>query len=179
MNRRIGVLAAAAAIGLLALTGCSAGGAGGYRAVAPHPSASTQASAPVDLKTASTTLGTVVVDGKGLTVYVFDKDTADSGKSVCSGQCAAIWPAVITTSSSPRVDGVTGTVGTIPALSGGRQVTLDGLPLYTFSGDSSAGDVKGQGYMGIWWVVGADGVKMAPAPTAQKTSGTGSGMYSK
>ena len=176
MHTRIGIAVAAAAIGLLTLAGCSSGaGTSPYSTSSstPSSSASPLAAGSLDLKTASTMLGTVVVDGTGLTVYVFDKDTANSGKSVCSGQCAPIWPAVTTTSATPSVDGVTGTVGTIPALAGGRQVTLDGLPLYTFSGDASAGDVKGQGFMGIWWVVGANGTKM------MSTGTSGSGMYSK
>jgi predicted lipoprotein with Yx(FWY)xxD motif len=55
---------------------------------------------------------------------------------------------------------VTGTVATITGANGAKQVTLNGLPLYTFAGDSAAGDVTGQGVGKIWWVVGADGTKI-------------------
>ncbi len=164
MHRRIGIALAAAAIGLLTLAGCSSGAGGNlysHSTTSSSTGSSTGALAgSVDLKTASTSLGTVVVDGKGLTVYVFDKDTANSGKSACSGVCAKQWPAVTTTSSTPSVTGVTGKVGTFSAAAGGEQVTLNGLPLYTYAGDSSAGDVMGQGIAGSWWVVGPDGTKM-------------------
>ncbi|WP_431220652.1 COG4315 family predicted lipoprotein [Leifsonia xyli] len=123
------------------------------------------------LKTGSTTLGKVVVDGTGRTAYVFDKDTAGSGKSVCSGACASQWPAIDTTSDHPTVDGVTGTVGTITGVNGKKQVTLNGWPLYTYAGDSSAGDVTGQGFAKIWWVVGPDGAKITSASSTSGSSG--------
>jgi predicted lipoprotein with Yx(FWY)xxD motif len=81
--------------------------------------------------------------------------------SACAGQCIAQWPAVVADSSTPKVDGVTGKVGTITGTDGKLQVTVNGLPLYTFAGDSSAGDVTGQGVGGIWWAVGADGNKIS------------------
>jgi predicted lipoprotein with Yx(FWY)xxD motif len=177
MRTRFAALAAAAAaVTLLALAGCSGGAGtsllyGGSGSPAPSHSATS-----AGLSTAKTSLGTIVVDGSGMTVYVFDKDTRGSGTSSCSGTCAAQWPALETNSAKPQVSGVTGTVGTIPALDGGKQLTLDGWPLYTFAGDSSAGDVTGQGLGGIWWVVGPDGAKIGAAAT---TGGAGSGGYSK
>ena len=155
MNKRFLVTAGAAAVALLALAGCSSGTGGGEASstsssATAAPSGSDSAAA---LKTADTSLGTVVVDGTGLTVYVFDKDTQNSGKSSCSGACVAQWPAVESDSATPSVQGVTGTVGTITGVDGKQQVTLDGWPLYTFAGDSSAGDVTGQGVGGIWWAV--------------------------
>ncbi|MGO4385394.1 COG4315 family predicted lipoprotein [Specibacter sp. RAF43] len=128
------------------------------------------AAAPV-LKTASASLGTVVVNGRGLTVYVFDHDQANAGSSTCFGSCIALWPAVTTTEATPRVAGVTGTVGTIIRPDGARQVTLNGLPLYTYAPDAKPGDVMGQGFGGIWWVVAADGTKM----TSVAGGGGGSG----
>jgi len=178
-HRRTAALAAAAAAALLALAGCSATGGGSLystpsSAGGTSASSSAPASSAAALKTASTSLGTVVVDGKGLTAYVFDKDTPNSGTSACSGTCAAQWPAIETDSAKPAVTGVTGTVGTITGVNGKKQVTLDGRPLYTFAGDSSAGDVTGQGLGGIWWVVAPDGTKIGSAPTS-----TGSGGYTK
>lgn len=111
------------------------------------------------LSTASSSLGTIVVDSTGRTVYVFDNDTANSGKSACEGNCSATWPAV-TTTGTPTATGVTGTLGTITLPDGAKQVTLNGLPLYRYAPDSAAGDVNGQGVGGIWWVVGANGAKI-------------------
>ena len=174
---RFAALAAGAAAVLLALAACSTTGGGGYSAPAsssPSTSTSSGASAAgaTALKTGSTTLGTVVVDGKGLTAYVFDKDTAGSGTSVCSGQCATQWPAIEAGSDHPTVQGVTGTVGTITGVDGKKQVTLDGHPLYTYAGDSSAGDDTGQGFGGIWWVVAPDGTKITSS-SSTPTSGSG------
>lgn len=174
---RFAALAAGAAAVLLALAACSTTGGGGYSApVSSSPSTSTSSGASAAgataLKTGSTTLGTVVVDGKGLTAYVFDKDTAGSGMSVCSGQCATQWPAIEARSDHPTVQDVTGTVGTITGVDGKKQVTLDGHPLYTYAGDSSAGDVTGQGFGGIWWVVAPDGTKITSS-SSTPTSGSG------
>ena len=111
------------------------------------------------LTTAESDLGTIVVDDKGMTVYVFDNDTQGSGQSSCGGQCLANWPPV-TADQAPTLDGVTGDVDTITATDGSTQVTLDGWPLYYFAGDSAAGDTNGQAVSDIWWVVGADGKKI-------------------
>ena len=125
----------------------------------PSPSGASSADS-ASLATATTSLGTVVVDGRGMTVYVFDKDTAGTATSACTGGCATKWPAVTTTSATPQVTGVTGTVATITGADGSKQVTLNGLPLYFYAGDSAAGDVNGQGVGGIWWVVAPDGSKI-------------------
>lgn len=166
MRRTIAPALAAAAIAVFALAGCTSGGsAGGYSAgsspsASASPSQGGNASTSNDLGTASTSLGTVVVDGKGLTVYVFDKDTANSGKSSCTGACLNAWPPVTSSSATPSVSGVTGKVGTIVTPSGKHQITLNGLPLYTYSGDGAKGDVNGQGVQGIWWAVSPSGDKV-------------------
>ena len=112
------------------------------------------------LTTADSDLGEIVVDGEGMTVYMFDNDTQGGDASTCEGQCAANWPAVTTDSDDPTVDGVTGEIGTISGVDGETQVTLNGWPLYYFAGDSAAGDVNGQGVNGVWWVLTPDGEKV-------------------
>jgi predicted lipoprotein with Yx(FWY)xxD motif len=161
MSNRIAAAAAAAVLSIVALAGCSAGsGAGSAASDSPRTHSSASASSdPAALRVASSSLGDVVVDGKGMTVYVFDKDAAGR-PSACSGQCATLWPAVTTTSATPSVDGVTGTVGTAATADGGKQVTIGGLRLYTFAQDAAAGDVAGQGFGGVWWAVGASGSKV-------------------
>jgi len=164
------VVAALATIGLAGCASSGGGGdtAGGSPAPAATASPTPSAGAP-DLATATTPLGTVVVDSAGMTVYFFDKDTAGSGTSACTGACLANWPPVTTPSTTPTADGVTGDLGTIPTPDGKMQVTLQGLPLYTYAGDKAAGDVTGQGVNNIWWVVSPSGEKVTQAPT----SGTG------
>jgi predicted lipoprotein with Yx(FWY)xxD motif len=165
MIKRSMMYIGAAVIVASALAGCSStspqSGSG--------PSDESSSSAPASgsaLGTASTTLGTVVVDGKGMTVYYYKKDVKDSGKSTCSGQCLALWPAVVAPSTNPQVDGVTGTVGTITRDDGTMQVTVNGLPVYTYAKDNAAGDVTGQGVGGVWYVLAPSGDEITSAPKA-------------
>jgi predicted lipoprotein with Yx(FWY)xxD motif len=155
----------AAALGLLALAGCGSSTYG--NGSASGSSSSSGGTAGAVLSTAASPLGEIAVAADGRTVYVFDKDTADAGTSACSGACAANWPAVIADTAEPAVDGVTGKVGTITRDDGTMQVTLDGMPLYTYAKDSDPGTVTGQGVQGVWWVVAADGAKVTAAPTSE------------
>jgi predicted lipoprotein with Yx(FWY)xxD motif len=157
-----------------ALTGCGGGGTtpaasspavtgGAPAASATAPagsvssSATSTASAGVDLKTASSSAGTIVVDSKGMSLYFFTKDVKDSGTSACTGGCLTAWPPLTTTSDKPKVEGVTGTVGTIPTPEGKKQVTLNGLPLYYFAKDTKPGDVLGQGVNDVWYLADPSG----------------------
>lgn len=126
-----------------------------------EPSGSAATSGSTMLMVADSDLGEIVVDGEGMTVYMFDNDTQGAGESVCEGQCATNWPAVTTDGEAPEVEGVTGEVGTIEGVDGATQVTLNGWPLYTFAGDTAAGDVAGQGVGGVWWVLSPAGERMA------------------
>jgi predicted lipoprotein with Yx(FWY)xxD motif len=169
MKLRI-ITAVAATAFALALAGCSSPGGeapadDGYGASTEN----TKSAAPSDdamtssavLTTADSDLGEIVVDGEGMTVYMFDKDTQGAGASSCAGECAASWPAVTTDSDAPEVEGVTGEVGTITGTDGKTQVTLNGWPLYYFAGDSAAGDTNGQGVNDVWWVLTPAGERMA------------------
>ncbi len=147
---------AGTSLAALALAGCGSSDSGGNSAPA----------AGSDVGTAKTSLGQVVVNGKGMTAYFFDKDVANSGKSACTGSCTSEWSAITSSSAKPKVDGVTGTVATITGTDGGKQITINGRPIYTFADDSSAGDTKGQGDDGEWHVISPAGkeiTKKAPA----------------
>ncbi len=90
--------------------------------------------------------GTVLVDGDdGMTVYIFMKDTKDSGKSLCTGDCAAIWPPLTVAAGATPTGGtgVSGKLGTITRDDGTLQVTYNGLPLYYFKNDKAPGDANG------------------------------------
>lgn len=157
---------------LLALTGCAAAGSptsppqggapayGGSGKDYGAPGGGSAASAGGALATAHTSLGTIVVDAHGMTVYRFDHDAQNAGTSACTGDCAGTWPAVIAGSGAPAASGVSAGLGVITRSDGRRQVTLDGWPLYTFSGDGAPGDVHGQGVAGSWWVVAPSGAEI-------------------
>ena len=151
----------------MALAGCATGGSG---TASSGGSAAGPASSSAVLTTWQSPMGTVVVTGQGRTVYRFDRDTPGSGTSACAGTCAGLWPAVTTTSSTPSVAGITGTVGTIPASGGRKQVTLDGSPLYTYAGDSEAHQTSGEGVMNIWWLVSPAGAKVKNAASSSMPS---------
>ena len=167
--RRTILLSITALVAAATLTACGSSGndtSGGYGDSTPSSEASSAAKTPAaaaastDLATAETSLGTVVVDGKGMTAYYFLKDTKDSGASACSGDCAAAWPAITTENATPTVTGVTGEVGTITGTDGKLQVTIDGRPIYTFAQDKAPGDVNGQGLNSVWYVIAPDGTEI-------------------
>jgi predicted lipoprotein with Yx(FWY)xxD motif len=102
----------------------------------------------------STDLGDILVDGEGMTLYVFDNDTDEN--STCYDDCEANWPPL--TGEAEAGDGVDESLlGTSEREDGTPQVTYAGKPLYYFAGDQAAGDTNGQAVGDIWWVVGADG----------------------
>lgn len=114
------------------------------------------AAASVSVDLAKSSLGTILVDGSGRTLYVF---TADSnGSSSCSGTCAENWPP-LTSDAVPMVGtGLSAAdFATITRSDGSHQVTFHGMPLYYFAGDTAAGNTNGQGIGGKWYVVGSDG----------------------
>ncbi len=127
--------------------------AGAASTTSSGPSSS---AAATTLALGTTSLGEVVVDGRGRTLYMFGKDTAGSGKSACTGGCLATWPPLVAT-GAPTVTGVTGTVGAIDTPDGKKQVTLNGWPLYTYAKDAKAGDTAGQNVGQVWFVLDKTG----------------------
>jgi predicted lipoprotein with Yx(FWY)xxD motif len=104
-------------------------------------------------------MGSAVVNQDGFLLYRFDRDTNDPPSSNCDGDCAEVWPPALT-DGNPRLKGVSDdAVGTISREDGTRQITLDGWPLYTYIGDKKAGQWKGQGVGGTWFVIQPNGKK--------------------
>ncbi len=100
--------------------------------------------------------GNILADENGRTLYLFTRD--ERNKSNCSGSCAALWPPLMTTGDPKAIEGASSrNLGTITRDDGAKQVTYDGWPLYYFSRDEKAGDVKGQNFGGIWFVVAPEG----------------------
>jgi predicted lipoprotein with Yx(FWY)xxD motif len=89
----------------------------------------------------------MLVDSSGMTVYTFDKDTANSGKSACSGSCAQNWPPLIV------ADEPAAPYSTIKREDGSKQLAYKGKPLYTFKKDKKPGDKTGDKVMNAWHVV--------------------------
>jgi predicted lipoprotein with Yx(FWY)xxD motif len=116
---------------------------------------------------ASTGLGQTLVDSNGMTLYRFDKD---SGTTIaCTGSCASTWPPLTAPagSTAPSVAGVT-ELSLVARPDGSMQLAHQGHPLYRFTGDTKAGDTKGNGFNGIWHTELTSG----PAGSASSTSAT-------
>lgn len=124
------------------------------------------ADASVTLDTASTDLGDVLVDGDGMTLYMFDNDS--EGESACVDDCAATWPPV-TGEATASGDVDEGLIGTITRPDGATQVTYGDVPLYWYAADAEPGEVNGQGVGGVWWVVGPDGSRITGEGAADNT----------
>ncbi|MFY0663698.1 MAG: hypothetical protein JXQ97_03680 [Natronospirillum sp.] len=105
----------------------------------------------------TTSVGNVLTDKAGMTLYIFTRDTA--GVSNCAGNCAVNWPPFMAD------DGATGSgkFSVIARADGGRQWAYDGMPLYYWIGDTQPGDVNGQGVNDVWFVVEAKATKESSA----------------
>jgi predicted lipoprotein with Yx(FWY)xxD motif len=116
----------------------------------PKPTGKPTAPAPsLTIKSGSTSLGTVLIDADGLTLYTHAGDSATH--STCTGSCAAAWPPLLVKAGT-KVKGGTGVHGvftTFKRSDGGSQVAYKGKPLYAWTGDYYPGDTTGQGIGGF------------------------------
>jgi len=163
------------ALAAFALAGAVLAASGGAAAGASHRSV---------LKLRKTDLGTVLVDSRGFTLYLFE---ADKGKqSVCYGKCAQFWPPLLTTGKPVAGAGLKASLlGVTMRKGGAHQVTYAGHPLYFFAEDTKAGQTNGQGVTGFgaaWYVLAASGHKIdndasdktgTPPPTTTPDAGYG------
>ncbi|WP_329459423.1 SCO0930 family lipoprotein [Streptomyces sp. NBC_01497] len=168
---RTALLLGAAVTTLITVSACGSGTSGaksaqaaaspaasvvaGAASVAPSPSA---AAADQLAVRDDPQLKSVVADGRGMTLYVFDKDTTP-GTSACTGDCATLWPPVpadnVTVSQGLNQD----LLGSLTRTDGTKQLTLAGKPLYYYAKDTKPGDTKGQGVGGVWYASAPDGWK--------------------
>jgi predicted lipoprotein with Yx(FWY)xxD motif len=170
------ILAGAAVIPLVALAvaGCGGGDDDGGQATAAPPKTKSGSAATIGVET-SGSLGKILADSQGRTIYLFEKDTGAT--STCSGECAVDWPPV-TANGKPTVGNglAPSKVGTTKRSDGSRQVTYNEHPLYLFEGDHNPGDVNGQGinaFGAAWYVVSPGGAEI----TTQSSSGGSSNGY--
>jgi predicted lipoprotein with Yx(FWY)xxD motif len=121
---------------------------------------SSAAGGNVELAVSETSkLGKFLVDGKGMTLYLYTKDTP--GTSNCYGGCATAWPPLL--GSAATVSGSDldkSLIGTTTRTDGSKQITYNGWPLYYYVKDTKAGDVTGQDVGGVWYVVSPKGEKV-------------------
>ena len=135
----------------------------------------TQTNATVSLR--GTTLGLILVNSKGHTLYLFAKDK--NGRSACSGTCARFWPPLLSQGKPTGGTGVKSSLlGTTKRSNGSLQVTYDKHPLYAYVLDKRAGQTKGEeisAFGARWYAVSATGravVKASPKGTSTTTTTT-------
>ena len=101
-------------------------------------------------------LGDILVDGNGMTLYMFTMD--EPNKSNCAGDCLEAWPPFVSDGSLTVGEGVDASlVGETALPDGSMIVTYNEMPLYYWINDEQAGDTTGQGVGGVWWLVSPEG----------------------
>jgi predicted lipoprotein with Yx(FWY)xxD motif len=114
---------------------------------------------PATVALAQTSLGNILVDSDGMTLYIWDNDTT-AGTSSCTGACASAWPPEAVTGTPTYGTGLNASMfSTITRDDGSKQLAVNGHPLYRWASDQKAGDTTGQGVNGFH-VVGATGDKI-------------------
>jgi len=159
--RRPHQLAAVFTIAGIVVAACTSSGSG-----SAATSGASAAAGGLTVATASSALGTFLVGPEGRTLYVLTKDSVNT--STCASSCADNWPPLtVTGGQQPQAgSGVSGKLGTLTRADGATQVSYNGLPLYNFKGDAKAGDTKGQGVGGVWFVALASGAATSGAPSS-------------
>jgi len=105
-------------------------------------------SAPAPKAPAMLSAGALVAPS-GMTLYTFDNDAANSGKSACNGPCAALWPPMMATAT----DQPTGAYNIVMREDGSRQWAYKGKPVYTYKADQKAGDRTGDNFKNVWHII--------------------------
>jgi predicted lipoprotein with Yx(FWY)xxD motif len=133
-----------------------------------------------------TSIGPVLADAKGFTLYWYSKDTRMT--SACTGGCATAWPPVTGKPMAGMGVRLTGKFGTITRAGGILQATYKGHPLYTYAGDTAPGQVKGNGLGGVWHALRVNAIdavlpsslmmgSASSSPSPKASSSMGSGGY--
>jgi predicted lipoprotein with Yx(FWY)xxD motif len=182
-SKPIRFLAGAAALPLVALAvaGCGGGGGSGGSASAATGPPKTPSGQAATVGVAHVgSLGTILIDSQGRTLYLFGKDSGT--KSACSGACASAWPPLRDSGKPTAGTGLNASsLGTTSRSDGNPQVTYNGHPLYTFVMDQKPGDAKGQGvtaFGGSWFTLNSSGNQVtAAAPTTTTSGSSGGGGY--
>jgi predicted lipoprotein with Yx(FWY)xxD motif len=165
-------IARAAIVPLAAL---AVAGYGGVSYATSTPQEATKAK-PATVRVAKTNLGKILVNSKGRTLYLFQADSGTT--SACTDACAAAWPPL--SNATPKVGkGAKASLASTATRSDGKsQVIYNGHPLYTYAGDTKAGNTNGQGvntFGGLWYVLSPTGTEITSTPSTSGGSGGSSG----
>ena len=93
--------------------------------------------------------GGALVAANGMTLYTFDNDKTDSGKSVCNGPCAGLWPPLLATAADQPASGYS----VVTRDDGATQLAYKGKPLYFYKADQKAGERTGDNFKDVWHIV--------------------------
>ena len=187
------LLGALGGIGAVTIAGCAGGedgGGGGGQETTTTTTTQMETTTTTEGETTTTTeqagagtkvavsshdeLGDILVDGEGMTLYMFDNDTKGEGASTCYDSCLENWPPL--SGEDPQAgDRVMAKLSTFKREDGEIQVAANGWPLYHFKSDSSPGDVKGQGVGDVWWVLDPAGKPIKGSGTTTTTTEDGGG----
>jgi len=164
-SRSISFLTSFAAIPIVAFALAACGG--GNSSASP-PTTADGGSATIGVT--NTGLGDILVNSKGRTLYLFQKDSGT--QSACSGECAKNWPPLDVSGTPTEGTGADASmVGTTKRSDGTSQITYNGHPLYLFEGDHKPGDTKGEGVNAF----GANWYAVSPAGNLVSGSNSGGG----
>ena len=88
----------------------------------------------------------VLTDANGMTLYIFDKDTA--GVSNCYDTCAEKWPPLFADDAAEAE----GDFSVVERTDGTKMWAYKDMPLYYWVEDMAPGDTTGDGVGGVWHV---------------------------
>jgi predicted lipoprotein with Yx(FWY)xxD motif len=144
--------------------------AGGAIVASASTTSGAKAKTP-SLKLAKTSLGTILVDSKGRTLYAFGHDLKN--KSRCSGQCASNWPPAKAPAKPTVAKGIDKSkLKVIKRSDGSSQLSYNGHPLYRFIADSGPGSTNGENitaFGGTWDVLSKGGAVVTHAPSGSSS----------
>lgn len=169
--------AAALVVFATALAACAKSSTGASSATSSH--APMAPASTVSIGTDRVTgLGTVLDTSSGLTLYHNTRES--NGTIVCTGACLQEWPAVTVSGPVPVSPAGVDKFGTVARPDGTMQLTFHGMPLYTFVGDTAAGQASGQGLYqdGLWFAVGPNGAITTSTGSTASSGGQSSGSSS-
>ena len=166
---------AVVALAGLVLAACGSSGGTSSRSSASSQPPTTSTGTPATVSVTSTTLGNILVDAQGRTLYLFQKDSGTT--STCTGACATAWPPLISPGAPTSGSGANASlIGTTKRPDGTSQVTYNGHPVYLYSGDHNPGDTNGEGVVAfgaIWFALSGSGSQVTGSASNAGSGGGG------